>query len=462
MPKSLSLAIKTVKKWLGSHDDTQLALDPHIIGRDRHGINEKDISRAAINTIAELHRAGFQGFLVGGGVRDLLLGLHPKDFDVATDATPEQVKKLFRNARIIGRRFKIVHVRYGREVIEVTTYRGHHKAEQISRNKRPKNQQSAQSKNGMLLRDNVFGTVEEDALRRDFTVNALYYTTANSSVYDYTQGLEDLNNKIIRIIGDANTRYREDPVRMLRAVRFACKLGFTIEPDTATPIKQLAPSLREIPAARLFDEVLKLFMSGNGEATFLQMQEYGLFSPLFPLTAQSLQHDSNNAHTLLIHALRNTDKRIRAGKPVTPAFIFAALLWPSVIDKKQQLMADGVQETAALHQAAQAVTIEQQKHTAIPRRFSMPMRDIWDLQLRLPKRAGYKAERLMEHRRFRAAYDFLLLREESGEQTNNLGKWWTDYQLGSTEKRAEMVNQLEKKGRRQHKRSPRRKNVVQH
>jgi poly(A) polymerase len=465
MPKPLSLAIKKVKQWLGN-DASPLPLDPHIIGRDNHCISRKHISQAALNTISGLRKAGFQGFLVGGGVRDLLLGMRPKDFDVATNATPEQVRKIFRNSRIIGRRFKIVHVRFGREVIEVTTYRGHHKAEENDRDKRSGNQKSVQSKNGMLLRDNVFGTVEEDALRRDFTINALYYTTADFSVYDYTNGLHDLKEKTIRIIGDPSTRYREDPVRLLRAVRFAAKLQFILEPKTAAPIKQLAPSLSDIPAARMFDEILKLFMGGYGVRTFELMNTYNLFAPLFPQTAQCLENESNksqqgNSKELVLNALKNTDKRIKAGKPVTPAFIFASLLWPAVQHKQSELMADGVAEIPALHQAAQIVASTQQKNTAIPKRFGMPMKEIWDLQLRLPKRAGHKAEQLIENRRFRAAYDFLLLREQSGEHTDDLGKWWTDYQLCTPEKRQDMVNSLQRSGGARRKRAPRTKKSPQ-
>ena len=455
MSKPLSLAIKKFKGWLGN-DASNTAIDPHIISRDNHGISRKHISQAALKTIAGLRRAGYQGFLVGGGVRDLLLGHHPKDFDVATDATPEEIHKLFRSSRIIGRRFKIVHVRFGREVIEVTTFRGSHKTDN---SKKKNNQQSAHSKSGMLLRDNVFGTVEEDAVRRDFTINALYYTTADFSVYDYTNGLKDLSNKTIRIIGDAQTRYREDPVRMLRAVRFAAKLNFTLEANTAAPIKQLAPSLNDIPAARLFDEVLKLFMSGHAEKTFTQLQHFALFSPLFPLTATCLKNEQNNADKLVLNALKNTDTRIKAGKPVTPAFIFAALLWPAVKQKQNQLIADGVPEVTALHKAGQIVTSNQQQHTAIPRRFSMPMREIWELQLRLPKRTGHKAEQLIENRRFRAAYDFLLLREESGEYTDNLGKWWTDYQVQAPEKRQEMISNLQKKGTKPSRRAPRQRDT---
>jgi poly(A) polymerase len=443
MPNPFSDVIRRVKKVFGTSADN-LSRDPHIIPRDRHNISRKHISPAALRVMGTLLAEGFQAFLVGGGVRDLLLGGHPKDFDVATDATPEQVQRLFRSARIIGRRFKIVHVRFGREVIEVTTFRASHQDEDSSQVSRTGNQQSARSENGMLLRDNVFGTVEEDAIRRDFTINALYYTTADFAVYDYTNGLQDLNSKIIRIIGDPETRYREDPVRMLRAIRFAAKLGFSIDPHTAAPIKRLAPSLGDIPAARMFDEILKLLMTGYGVATYQLMQEFGLFEPLFPQTHRCLGEPG--ASSLLLQALENTDQRTRQGKPVTPAFIFAALLWPALRSRQLQLIHEGLPEQPAMHQAAQEVTSRQQQSTSIPKRFSMPMREIWEMQLRLPRRAGHKAAQLMENHRFRAAYDFLLLREQTGEDTGELGKWWTDYQNRSPDQREAMTKALQERG----------------
>lgn len=439
-----SKALKWFKDLSRSNNNSSDSdsIDLHIIARDEHIISRRNISDAALKVISGLHQSGYQGFLVGGGVRDLLLGGKPKDFDVATDATPEQVRRVFRSARIIGRRFKIVHVRFGREVIEVTTFRGSHEATASNeRGQRPQNQQSARSKEGMLLRDNVYGSLEEDAVRRDLTINALYYTTKDFAVYDYTAGLRDLNDKLIRIIGDPTVRYQEDPVRMLRVVRFAAKLGFSIEAATAAPIKQLAPSLGDISSARMFDEVLKLLMSGYGVVTFELMQQYDLFRPLFPQTQRCLDDDSG-ARALVLQALKNTDDRIHQGKPVTPAFIFAALLWPAVEQRQQQLIKGGLPELPAIHQASQEVAVAQQQHTAVPKRFGMPMREIWELQLRLPKRNGRRAEQLMENRRFRAAYDFLLLREETGTETGGLGQWWTDYQVRSPDQREAMVKSL--------------------
>lgn len=444
-------------KTLSTGEGGPPSLDPHIVPRDKHPVSRKLISEGALKVMRTLHSAGFQAFLVGGGVRDLLLGGRPKDFDVATDATPEQVHQLFRHARIVGRRFKIVHVRFGREVIEVTTFRGSHEsAEQLHTRRSPANQQSARSKEGMLLRDNVYGTLEEDAIRRDFTINALYYTVEDCCVYDYTGGLQDLQHRVVRIIGDPETRYREDPVRMLRAVRFAAKLNFDIDPATAGPMPALAGALADVPAARMFDEVLKLFMAGHATETFRLMRDYGLFRPLFPETDDCL--DDPFSLKLIAQALLNTDRRVNDDKPVTPAFIFAALLWPPVQHRFRALRAGGVPEIPAMHQAGQEVIARQQALTSIPKRFGMPMREIWDLQSRLMRRGGRRAEQLLENRRFRAAYDFLLLREEAGEDTGGLGDWWTDYQRQNPARRQEMSLAVEeRRGRRR----PRRRSAAQ-
>ena len=436
--------------------------DPHIIPRDQHSISRKDISDAALKVMAGLRKGGYEAFLVGGGIRDLLLGGHPKDFDVATDATPEQVKKLFRSARIIGRRFRIVHVRFGREVIEVTTFRGAHEdPAPAAKGKRINNHQSARSESGMLLRDNVYGTVEQDAVRRDLTINALYYTTKDFAVYDYTHGLRDLKKRLIRMIGDPATRYREDPVRMLRVVRFAAKLNFTIEEATAAPIADLADSLRDISSARLFDESLKLFMGGHAEPTFYLLREYQLFGPLFPEVDHCLNTDGNE--TLIAEALKNTDIRVNSGKPVTPAYLFAALLWPAVKQRFEQLLSEGVPQIPAMQQAGLEVSARQQQAISIPKRFGYPMREIWDLQLRLERRNGKRAYAMLENRRFRAAYDFLLLREQAGEDIGDLGHWWTEFQYATPERQGKMIQSLGS-GSRQKQRHPRKRvsNKAQH
>lgn len=423
-----------------AHDDepSRRPAAPHIIPRDQHNISRRNISDSALKVMSRLNSGGFEAYLVGGSVRDLLLGKRPKDFDVATDATPEEVRELFRNSRIIGRRFRIVHVRFGREIIEVTTFRARHEAS-VSQG-RPTNHRSARSASGMLLRDNVFGSIEEDAARRDFTINAFYYTTRDFSVYDYANGLRDLELRCVRMIGDPELRYREDPVRMLRAIRFAGKLGFDIEPDTAAPIATLAPLLRDVAAARLFDEILKLLMAGHGVDTWRLLCRYGLAEILFPGTHAAIQAGTPLADELIVNALLNTDQRIREEKPVTPAFLYAALLWPALRMEMARLMAEeGMDEVPALQHAAQRVIDQQLPITTIPRRFSQPMREIWELQLRLPRRSGKRTHELVEHPRFRAGYDFVLLREQAGEDLGGLGRWWTDYIGGDDGQRQTMV-----------------------
>nr|WP_300315598.1 polynucleotide adenylyltransferase PcnB [Halomonas sp.] len=393
---------------------------PRVIPRDEHPVSRRQFSEAALKVLYRLHNAGFEAFLVGGCLRDSLLGLNPKDFDVATDATPEEVKQLFRNSRIIGRRFRIVHVRFGREVIEVTTFRG-----------KPNDDHgehiASQSDAGLLLRDNVWGNIEEDALRRDFTVNALYYSIADFSIHDFAGGLSDIESRTLRLIGDPATRYREDPVRMLRAMRFAAKLDFHMAPETEAPIREMAPLLLQIPPARLFDEVLKLFLSGEGLKTFRLLREYHLFAMLFP-EADECINEHHWAEVLIEQALGSTDRRIRDDRPVTPAFLLAAFMWGPVQIRQAQLEADGMPPVPALQTAAQQVISRELQHVSIPKRFSMPMRDIWDLQQRLPLRRGKRAFQTREHPRFRAAYDFLLLRETAGEMPPGLGAWWTAFQ----------------------------------
>ena len=422
---------------------------PRVLSRDEHPVSRRLISDSALKVMHRLRSGGFEAYLVGGAVRDLMLGKQPKDFDVGTNATPEEVRNLFRNSRIIGRRFKIVHVRFGREIIEVTTYRGSH--ENNAGNA------AVAADNGMLLRDNVYGTLVEDAKRRDFTVNALYYCSDDFTVLDYVGGLDDLNKRQIRIIGDATSRYQEDPVRMLRAVRFAAKLDFTLEAKTSAPIRSLAAMLEQIPAARMFDEVLKLFMEGQALRVYALLKHYDLFRPLFPATQRLLDDGHESASALIEQGLINTDERISQNKPVTPAFIYAVMLWPVVKREFDQLIAEGMPEIPAIHQAAQTCISAQQQHTSIPKRFSMPMRDIWELQMRLPRRSGRRAAELLEHRYFRAAYDFLLLREQAGEIPEDLGPWWTAFQEANEDTRQGMQKKLsgDKAGPKRRRRKPR-------
>ncbi|MBT8447595.1 MAG: polynucleotide adenylyltransferase PcnB [Gammaproteobacteria bacterium] len=392
-----------------------------VIPRDQHCISRRDISPNALKVMGRLYGHDHQAYLVGGAVRDLLLGGHPKDFDIATDATPEEVHALFRNSRIIGRRFKIVHVRFGREIIEVTTFRGHHD------NADDDSAAAKRSARGVLLRDNVYGTLEEDAVRRDLTVNALYYSSETFEVFDQVGGLDDLAARQIRVIGDPAQRYREDPVRMLRVLRFAAKLEFGIEAGSATPIEELAGLLDDIPSARLFDEFSKLFLKGHARATLQQLRRYRVFEHLFPDAARLAESQPFFA-TLLDTAMGNTDQRISVEKPVTPAFILAAILWPEVCERVGALRAQGEKPVPAMHGAGQEVVARACTRIAIPRRFSQPMREIWEMQLRLTRTEGRRALELMTQPRFRAAYDFLLLREQAGENCNGLGAIWTQLQ----------------------------------
>jgi poly(A) polymerase len=405
--------------------------EPSIVLRPDHTISRKQISPHALKVLYGLKDAGYEAFLVGGCVRDLLLGHVPKDFDVATDASPEQVHALFRKSRLIGRRFKLVHVGFGRDVIEVATFRA------------PPEQEQHVDEQGRIVRDNVFGTLQQDAWRRDFTINALYYNIKDFSIVDYTGGIADLQEGKIRLIGDVETRYREDPVRILRAIRFAGKLGLSIDKETEKLIPKLASLLVDIPPARLFDESLKLYLSGYAAVTHELLCHYGVFDYLFPETASLLHSEVDNfPRTLIIKALENTDTRINIDKPVTPAFLFAALLWEPLRERWQHYQNKKLPIIPALQAAATDVISEQVKRIAIPKRFTMVTRDIWTMQIRLNQRNGKRAFRLLEHPKFRAAYDFLLLRAETGEAATELADWWTVFQEASTELKQEMVNGL--------------------
>ena len=407
-----------------------------VLERDNHPISRKQISPNAIKVLYKLAEAGYHGFLVGGGVRDLLLGKSPKDFDIATDASPEQLKSLFRNARIIGRRFKIIHLRFGREIIEVTTFRAPHDSENKIDDNAPRrsiqNQASAHSTAGMILRDNVYGNIDEDALRRDFTINALYYTIDKFRILDFSTGLDDLESKQIRMIGDPAERYKEDPVRMLRAIRFAAKLGFTIEEKTEKPINELAHLLESISTARLFDETIKLMTGGDAEKTFELLRRYRPGVYLFAPTFRALDKLSGPPCKLVELALRNTDERLAEGKSVTPAFLFAALLWPVLQLRLRAQKSDESNQHQLFQQAAQEVLMEQIQYTAVPKRFTIAAKEIWELQSRLMRDNKRSIEGSFSHPRFRAAYDFLLLREEAGEELGGRGEWWTQFQLGDT------------------------------
>ncbi|MDS4041666.1 MAG: polynucleotide adenylyltransferase PcnB [Candidatus Competibacter sp.] len=396
---------------------------PVLISRPEHNISRANISPNALKVLYRLHDAGHRGCLVGGGVRDLLLGREPKDFDIATDARPEQVHRLFRNCRLIGRRFRLAHVQFGREIVEVATFRAC--GDDSEDGSGPSVERAA---DGRILSDNVYGSIEDDAWRRDFTINALYYDIANFAVLDYVGGMADLRAGLIQLIGDPVQRYHEDPVRMLRAVRFAAKLGFRLDSATEAPLHRLGHLLEKVPAARLFDEILKLFMGGSAIQTFELLRHYRLFGWLFPATERCLSHQQQHyPKTLLVRVLAGTDSRLTEGKTVNPAFLFAALLWEPLREQMRHLHADGLDDQDVLQAAADAVTQEQIRHTALPRRYSLPMREIWELQERLVHITGKRPLRLLDHPRFRAGYDFLLLRAEADDQAAELADWWTRF-----------------------------------
>lgn len=421
--------------------------------RAQHSVSRKDISPNAVKVLYRLHNAGFRACLVGGGVRDILLGLKPKDFDIATDASPEQVKQLFRNCRLIGRRFRLAHILFGREIIEVATFRGHH-AQESTQNVEKKNKQSPShsSTDGMILRDNVFGTIEEDAVRRDFTVNALYYDIADYSVQDFCDGMDDLNNQLLRMIGDPETRYREDPVRMLRAVRLSIKLDLQLEEQTAKPLQTLSTLLIDIPSARLWDESHKLFLAGHSADTFACLEQYHLLEPILPQMCVALKTNNNpNFRAFLQAALTNTDNRIRNNKSLNPAFLYACFLWQSVRDTLELYRKDGFTGAEAMQKAQAVVLAEQIKSIAIPKRFTQVIREIWLMQHRLEFRRGKNLLSVLAHPRFRAGYDFLLLRATIGEIKQSTADWWTEIQELNGAEQKKMYAEISPKHRRRRK-----------
>jgi poly(A) polymerase len=420
------------------------ASSPRVIARDQHPISRANISSNALKVLYRLKDAGYQAFLVGGAVRDLLLGLNPKDFDVATNAHPDQVKQLFRNCRLIGRRFHLAHVRFGYEIIEVATFRAAHTSMDED-NSVDEAGHRVLDERGRILRDNLYGTIEEDVWRRDFTANALYYNISDFSIWDYVGGVDDARARVLRLIGDPETRYREDPVRILRAIRFASKLGFSIHPDTLAPIPKLAWMLDAVPPARLFDEVNKMFLAGSASATFEHLAKLNILEHLFPDVATALEEAPDSAAMKLLRlGLEGTDARVREDKPVTPTFWFAVLLWPAI----QRAAARAPQREGAEFQqllaACEVVVSRQQSRVAIPRRFTLPLREIIALQPRFERLEGRRVLRLLDHPRFRAAYDFLLLRVAAGDADPALGTWWTEIQTLSPEERVARVEPANK------------------
>jgi poly(A) polymerase len=433
---------------------------PVVIPRAGHGVSRANISRNALKVLYRLREAGYRACLVGGGVRDLLLGREPKDFDVATDAHPEEVQRLFRNCRLIGRRFRLAHVHFGREIIEVATFRAPHE----NGDEEPGEAQNSDAlvEGGRIIRDNVYGTIEQDAWRRDFTVNALYYDIADFSVLDYVGGMEDLRQGVLRLIGDPEVRFREDPVRMLRAVRFAAKLGFRLDAACEAAIPRLAGLLSEVAPARLFDEAIKLFHGGYGLQTFEMLRRHDLFRYLFPATEEALSHEEDGFPiTFVANALKNTDARIHEEKGVNPAFLYAVMLWEPVRRLADRLGENGTPWLQALQHAGGAVLAEQAAHISIPKRIGLPMREIWEMQPRFEQRRGGRALRLLGHPRFRAAYDFYCLRAASGEALEEGCSWWTRIQEVSADEQRRMISETEEgaasPGGRRRRRRPRRR-----
>jgi poly(A) polymerase len=403
----------------------RLRKEPKRLPATEHRIDKHLVARSAIRVCETLQKAGHKAYIVGGAVRDLLLGVAPKDFDVATDATPEQVKSHFRRAIIIGRRFRLVHVMFGNETIEVSTFRA------------LENPARETDAHGRVLADNLFGTQHEDAARRDFTVNALYYDPTTETVLDYHDGVKDIRRKRIRMIGDPEMRYREDPVRMLRAVRFAAKLGFEIDPETRSPIARLASLIENVPAARLFDEMLKLLTSGHAVACITRLRVEGLHHGLLPLLDVILEQPQGERFVML--ALSRTDERVRAGKHIAPGFLFATLLWHEVLKRWNERLKAGEHRIPALDAAIDDVLDAQTEKLAIQRRFTSDMREIWMLQPRFERRIGHAPFKLLEHLRLRAGYDFLVLRSAAQEADAELADWWGRFLHAAPEERERLI-----------------------
>jgi poly(A) polymerase len=416
------------------------AAAPVIVPRAEHTVSRSAISPNALKVLYRLKDAGYQAFLVGGAVRDLLLGRDPKDFDIGTNAHPEQVRELFRNCRLIGRRFHLAHVRFGQEIIEVATFRAAHTLMDED-NSVDEDSRRVLDNHGRILRDNLYGSIDEDVWRRDFTANALYYNIADFSIWDYTGGVVDAKARLLKLIGDPETRYREDPVRMLRAVRFAAKLNFTIDEASARPIAKLAYMLDGVPAARLFDEITKMFLAGSALRSFELLRNHGLLAHLFPDLASELAQATQPASESLVQlGLAGTDERIAADKSVTPAFLFAVLLWPVVSRQAGQFAAMADSPIQAMQDAWDTVAARAQRRVALPKRFSLTAREVVALQPRFDNRSGKRSLRLLEHPRFRAAYDFLLLRAAAGQVEQSVADWWTEIQVIPSDARAAHID----------------------
>ena len=421
---------------------------PLILSASKLGISPESVQSKALTILNALHEANYEAYLVGGCVRDLLLGVEPKDFDIATNAHPEQIKAVLPSTRIIGRRFRLAHVHFGREYFEVATFRAPH----------DNSDRGQVGQDGRILHDNVYGTIEEDAVRRDFAINALFYNVHTDEILDFAGGMDDLEKRQLRMIGDPEARYREDPVRMLRAMRFSAKLGLSIESDSEAPIRELAPLLGNIAPARLFDEALKLFHSGKANSVLQLLREYGLFNSLFPATESALQSDESGHFQALINdALQNTDNRINDGMSVTPAFLFAVMLWLPMRRAESAYREESYPDPQCIQLAANDILSNQVRHTAVPRRFSNVTREIWLLQSRFNQKNCRRARLFTENRRFRAAFDFLCLRSVAEENVTLQADaaWWEEFQKASEDRQVEMsqaVPHVKKKRRRKKRR----------
>ncbi|MGB3724586.1 MAG: polynucleotide adenylyltransferase PcnB [Glaciecola sp.] len=444
--------------------------------RNAHTMRKSDLSPNTLKVLEHLIFKGYKAYAVGGCIRDQLMGKPPKDFDVVTNATPEQIKACFRNCRLIGRRFRLAHITFGREIIEVATFRGHHDSQEsppleqkpkvsssVSKvNKRGgdkpfDNVLSKQNEAGQLLRDNIFGSIEEDAARRDFTFNAMYFDVTDESILDFAKGVDAISSRTVVMIGDTETRFREDPVRMIRAIRFASKLDMQLPLALSKCIKKHAYLLANIPAARLFEEVSKLLLSGNGLTTFQSLLNHNLLAQLFPLLTALVQDTNGKEYLFIETMLKNTDKRINNDQRITPAFLYAAFLWYPMEERAQELMFESSMTAHDAHNLAAAeVLLQQTRRIMIPKRFSMPVREIWGLQSRLQKRQGRRCLQLLTHPRFRAAYDFLLLRGMvEGGTLLDTAQWWTVFQEASSNQQTKMINELPNTGpRRRNRRKP--------
>ena len=407
----------------------QKNISPEIYHKSQHNIDQNLINKNAKDVINYLKRSGYKAYIVGGGVRDLLLGKKPKDFDIATNATPEQIKKALPRSRIIGRRFKLVHYRKGREIIEVATFRT------------GGNKKAAKSSKGLVLRDNTYGNIQDDAFRRDFKINALYLDIHSMEIIDYTGGYKDLENRKLSCIGDSKVRFREDPVRIIRAIRFMSAMELDCEDSLKADIYGLANLLEEVPSARRYEEVLKLFFTGSASKTFDKLVEYKVLKYLLPATSRYLEEEKSDEKIIrfIKLALKNSDSRVAKDLPLTPAFLFSVLLWPSVVKRIGEIQSSKI-KIPLLRKAADKVIREQNSHCFIPNRVESMIKDIWEFQIKLLKVKSPKITSLISHKRFRASYDFLILREQSGVNLNGCGKWWTDIQNQSEHRREDLTN----------------------